>query len=136
VIDYCTTTALPRALSVAAEPSASLVRLRLQSAQYEQFLKAARHRLDEGERLALDTQAEYGEPMSVETTTGADQSASSMERVPDELTARLHGVWTTLVDTVERTGAELARAREVLADRHVAHHMLDKVSTVTRACLQ
>ena len=57
VLSYCNSVALHRAEQVAGAPSVSLVRLRLQESQYEQFLAGARQRLDAAEVLAREYQA-------------------------------------------------------------------------------
>lgn len=56
MVHYCKNVALYRAENIAQASSVSLVRLRLQESQYEQFLVNAKGKIAVAEQLAIDNQ--------------------------------------------------------------------------------
>lgn len=56
MVHYCKNVALYRAESIAQASSVSLVRLRLQESQYEQFIVNAKNKIAAAERLAIENQ--------------------------------------------------------------------------------
>uniref|UniRef100_A0A914WSI0 DH domain-containing protein n=1 Tax=Plectus sambesii TaxID=2011161 RepID=A0A914WSI0_9BILA len=108
---WADTVALPTANRQENEPSVSLMRLRIQDRQFEQFVAAAKQRLEAAEQLVLDNE-------------WVKQSDSAFT---EEQREEMCEAWNKLVEKTDETRLRLKEVRDRLADNLVCHHMLDRV---------
>lgn len=112
LIHWADTVALPTAKRQENEPSVSLMRLRIQDRQFEQFVAASKQRLEAAEHLVLDNEwVKQHDP-----AFGDEQHEEMCE------------VWNKLAEKTDETRLRLKEVRDRLADNLVCHHMLDRVS--------